>query len=717
MLKRLSLAAALAAGLFSHAHSAGLTSRGATTVGTCYASGASGMLVPCALQGGAWQRLTMPGDDASFNSVTSTGAVSGLTIAGDASGAKVIAPNATRALMLSVMAGSQANLLAHGPSGAAVDQTCTTNVSAALQHALNAPGQSVFVPPGCYGFSASVTAPSGKSSIVALPGTVTFKALPGNTSNALFIYAPPSVTGLDISGVALDGNMANVGVDTVGVQTFGSTGVVFDKSIFTNNRGPLVAFSKSNRSGIKNSYFTNVGQWWKSGGPSQVNVVVSFNTGDTATTGGDGNFFTENKADTIGGDWFDAEWQTNGFRVTGNTGVSDNLGWVNQLTGAGTAGFYVFAGGGNMTISNNNLFGFTGNGLDFNCINGLTSTGNVSNNNGGAGISVSSSSTPLNCAMSNFTITGNVTLNNYQAASPLYAAKYPVLPAPVGGISTVNQGGAGDTGAIMNGVIDGNLSTDTQTTKTQLYGYFQSAQVSLSNVKVTDTNNFEGNKTAASNVAINGRGTGSNAFVCSPAFSSTAAGNFGSMACGYQAQAPGVGSIAWGTNVLAQGTYGKAEGINATDRGRYGMSCRGNGNFAAQGDSQSCGVVLRGSGSSTAPIRLTANGAAAGAANCINLPDNTNASLALNVHVRDVTAPSKSYSWSVPVAILLRGVGASTTALTLGTPAVLATNSFAPTVSATADTTNGCLNLSVTPPSGNTDTIRASAYIGDLEVQ
>ena len=164
------------------------------------------------------------------------------------------------------------------------------------------------------------------------------------------------------------------------------------------------------------------------------------------------------------------------------------------------------------------------------------------------------------------------------------------------------------------------------------------------------------------------------------------------------------------------GPSSSLRGLKANDRSRYGFDGWANGFFTTQGDAQTGQTLLRGTAASASAVRLTSDSLAP-SANCDNIPDNTVYSLSIRLVVRDVTTPANSYTWRVSDAILLRGTGASTTTLTLGTPATLATNSFAPTISASADTSTGCLSLSVIPPSGNTDTLRAVAKVESVEVQ
>jgi lysophospholipase L1-like esterase len=157
-------------------------------------------------------------------------------------------------------------------------------------------------------------------------------------------------------------------------------------------------------------------------------------------------------------------------------------------------------------------------------------------------------------------------------------------------------------------------------------------------------------------------------------------------------------------------------GLYGADRSRSGWVGTAAGKFSANGDAQAGYQVLRGTTSGTTLVRLTYDAVTATAANSVGIPDATAYGLRIVVTVRSVTTPANSFVWSLPVGTLLRGTGAGSTTLTLGTPVTTSTGSFAPTVSVTADTTLGALNISVTPPAGNTDTIRAVARVESVEV-
>jgi hypothetical protein len=213
------------------------------------------------------------------------------------------------------------------------------------------------------------------------------------------------------------------------------------------------------------------------------------------------------------------------------------------------------------------------------------------------------------------------------------------------------------------------------------------------------------------------------------------AGGFGSAAGGHNNQSTGTYTLAMGESNTVSGTvstavgesgtstgsYNFMGGYNAADRGRYAVHCFGSIKFATVGDDQSCFETLHGTGASTTAIRLTADAAAAGAANCVNLPNNTSYVLTIDVNAFDHTTVSKSASWNLLTGLLVRGASAATTALNVAsaTPTATYTNGTltGEALSLTADTTNGCLNISYTPPTGNTDTWNIVAYVRTLETQ
>lgn len=270
-------------------------------------------------------------------------------------------------------------------------------------------------------------------------------------------------------------------------------------------------------------------------------------------------------------------------------------------------------------------------------------------------------------------------------------------------------------GSVAHGNARGAGAVDLQTSRTRNVAVAAGASSGI----LSGTNNLVGSGTASVVAGGSGNGVGnSNYATVAGGENNYATGNWSATLGGQNQNAAGMWSgIIYGSNNTADGTASSANGLWATARGGHGANALASGRFSAAGDAQRRETVLRGSGSGATVIRLTADGAAAGAANCINIADATAYNLEIRLIVRSMKTPKSSYSWVMPVATLLRGAGVGSTSLTLGTPATTATNSFTPTVSATADTINGCINLSVKPPADNTDTLRAVARIESVEVQ
>ncbi len=180
-------------------------------------------------------------------------------------------------------------------------------------------------------------------------------------------------------------------------------------------------------------------------------------------------------------------------------------------------------------------------------------------------------------------------------------------------------------------------------------------------------------------------------------------------------------------NAIAGGAYNTLSGANsmipggqqATDRGRAAVNCFAAGKLTTQGDSQGCQFVLSGVSSSTTATRLVSgSGGAANATNCINIPNNSAYAVSIDAVALDTTAPTTNYGryrWSD--VILVRGASASTTALsgaTLSGSAVAGTIGTG-AMALSADTTNGCLNLSWTAPNSNTTHVVARVRTAEVQ--
>jgi len=163
---------------------------------------------------------------------------------------------------------------------------------------------------------------------------------------------------------------------------------------------------------------------------------------------------------------------------------------------------------------------------------------------------------------------------------------------------------------------------------------------------------------------------------------------------------------------------------NATLTGTSTISLRNGGKFIVQGTQAGAGQVNSGryllvaSTASTVSARLTSDGAAAGAANCVNPAANTVVSAYVDITGIDATTGTSAARMRFLDVLMLRGATATATTVVNGGTAqspngVIGTAAAQFAVS--ADTANGCLNVSVTPP--NSDAWHWAARISTTEMQ
>jgi hypothetical protein len=423
----------------------------------------------------------------------------------------------TVALLLQVGAAwGQAPNIGHGVPTAApytisaqvsADTTCSSDVSAAIvaattaaQATASANGQSeagVFFPPGCYGFTQRVNAPTTGLPVHywAYPGTVTWRALPPTGSQtSLFMFIGAGASGHTIEGITFDGNMSAVGSDSSLFSCLNADHITFTRDAFTNARGVTMAnFSGCNYSGARFSRFYNMGKWYQQAAanptltttapttagsnvlnfadttgittgtfvmdtttannasipyspPTSVTAVtpttvtLSANVVAPGVSSGDsikfiayagkgitmssstGNFFDDNFGDDIAGTPINMTHITNCSQSRNNFTASANS-WSNIFSGGGTGGIYAFddgTAGGQPTgckFVDNQIYGFTGNGMDLNGLLGAVVTGNIAKGSGGAGVSLSVAQG--NPAMNGVAVAGNTINDNGQVTSGL----------------------------------------------------------------------------------------------------------------------------------------------------------------------------------------------------------------------------------------------------------------------------------------------------------
>ncbi|MGH7212768.1 MAG: hypothetical protein ACREF1_15060, partial [Acetobacteraceae bacterium] len=268
------------------------------------------------------------------------------------------------------------------------------------------------------------------------------------------------------------------------------------------------------------------------------------------------------------------------------------------------------------------------------------------------------------------------------------APAYPLLGNPATGIARAITAGPPPDGTAIGGNPSGTAAVDFQASR--LAGY--QAATGPYAVLLGGINN---SAQSTSTVQVGGQGNVNSGF-------------FGFGGGGQANVISGFGSsVVGGTFNSATGAFGVVLGGSyTTDRGRLGTIDYASGDFTggAAGDAQFMAGVLRGSIASGASGQLTADGAAAGSANVLNLASGMAGTYHGYVTIRD-TVTGAMYSFFVEFGAKRPGSAASTAVtwkniVAKGGDAALANV----TLSLSADTVNGGIALTANDsvsPSGN----------------
>ncbi len=248
----------------------------------------------------------------------------------------------------------------------------------------------------------------------------------------------------------------------------------------------------------------------------------------------------------------------------------------------------------------------------------------------------------------------------------------------------------GSTGPNLGAVIGNILGTGA------LMAQVPDSAATGGNARGTNAVDWQTTRTAAAHVA-----SGANATVIGGT-GNTASG-VSSTAGGASATASGQWGVALGRTVTASGVASLATGQQSSAHTLYGARVHSSSSLVTAGDAQLGDYVLMGRSTSGAAVRLTADGAAAGSANVCNLPNNTAWAGFCNIVTRDTTAGSVNCgAWRAVDAFIVRGANAASTAVPSFSLTFVGTGTSPPVsgnLVASADTTNGGLNLTFTPPS------------------
>lgn len=331
-------------------------------------------------------------------------------------------------------------------------------VLAALTYAA-ATGRRVRMPAGAYWFGARVVMPTG-SHLVGELGTVV-KPLPANVSSPL-LFSGSNANDYTLEGLTLDGNVAGIASTNPLFQFFNAKRVTLRNLTVQNTRGIGLNLSSTiQKLTVSGCRFINVGA---PNGTSGANRRQAIALTETVFGNSKQIAITNNLFETCG---LDCVSLSNAIECV----VSGNIAYD-----LGAAFLYVVDGSpcARLTIANNNIRpGLTTaapppNAIDLVGANDSTITGNTIFEAAGCGIGL--------FLGSRVSITGNTCINSHQNASGVHNAG--IIVGCVGGISD-------------SIVINGNVCTDTQATKTVSFGLM--VATTATNVVIGASNILYGN--------------------------------------------------------------------------------------------------------------------------------------------------------------------------------------------------------------------------------
>lgn len=207
---------------------------------------------------------------------------------------------------------------------------------------------------------------------------------------------------------------------------------------------------------------------------------------------------------------------------------------------------------------------------------------------------------------------------------------------------------------------------------------------------------------------------GQNSFATGPGNNITSNGN-GSAALNHNNVVSSQYALAAGDTNTISGNDGFIFGFSGNDHGAILAETHGCVKFTTNGDCQWQQFFLRGTGNTGGAIRLTSDGNAPSFFNCANLPINSTYSLNVTVVATDHTTVGNNETWQNWGMLLTTGASVGTTALVKASTPTPLSNGSTSSISVTADTSEGCLNISVTPP--NSDVWNVNSTIQATQVQ
>lgn len=241
-----------------------------------------------------------------------------------------------------------------------------------------------------------------------------------------------------------------------------------------------------------------------------------------------------------------------------------------------------------------------------------------------------------------------------------------------------------------------------------LYSVIIGGRDNTASVDYSIAGGFNNTSSAQSATAIGEGNTASAAYSVALGNANSASGQ-AAVAIGDTNTATAAGAAAVGSNLTASGQFSFASGYLSSTRAVYGLRSHASGNFAAVGDAQRVGLVVRSNTTDATATAMTSNGSAtASATNQIILPTGSAGKFRGEAVSRQNSTGDTAYFTFVGA---IKNVGG--TVSLVGTPTV--TQDFADAgattwaLAITADNTNKCLRLTFTGEAAKT--IRSVASI------
>lgn len=172
-----------------------------------------------------------------------------------------------------------------------------------------------------------------------------------------------------------------------------------------------------------------------------------------------------------------------------------------------------------------------------------------------------------------------------------------------------------------------------------------------------------------------------------------------SLAAGSDILVSGVGSFGMGLGVRALGSYGEAAGAYSLSD-KYGQRSQASGRLSTTGDAQTSKMTLRIQTTDSTPSEMFLDGASA--TKRMTISSDTTWTFSILVVARRTDADNESAAYKLEGCIDRNGAAITTAIVGSVTKTILAEDTAAWDVSATADATNGALIITVTGENAKT---------------